>query len=277
MLVVEVPFRLVSYTFAYDQPILTCISKTSCSYRITYGFYSTGELLDCKGKFQSFESKVDVCAVTKVLDIRKEVEPKAKATQLIRIHTYNVILKNIEIDTNIRQLRLDIFDFGNRKEIIIDNGTTLVNLPQIVYDQLIPKVRHVTLFSLSYTVNVALSPVGVMKMTIAYGSKNFILFIREVSGIFLPGWQSFNQERNWELAAVFCALIRYQDELQMALVHSSCINWKARSEHMESGLGRIKVINEDDHHIVNLRIVLPLLETSVFLLPCILDTDGMAS
>lgn len=51
-----------------------------------------------------------------------------------------MILKNIEVDTDILQLPSDIFDSGNGKGTVIDSGTTLAYLPGIVYDQLIPKV-----------------------------------------------------------------------------------------------------------------------------------------
>lgn len=51
-----------------------------------------------------------------------------------------MVLKNIEVDGDVLQLPSDIFDSGNGKGTVIDSGTTLAYLPDIVYDQLIPKV-----------------------------------------------------------------------------------------------------------------------------------------
>ncbi|KAG4395416.1 hypothetical protein GLYMA_20G218902v4 [Glycine max] len=53
---------------------------------------------------------------------------------------YNVVLKSIEVDTDILQLPSDIFDSVNGKGTVIDSGTTLAYLPAIVYDELIQKV-----------------------------------------------------------------------------------------------------------------------------------------
>lgn len=51
-----------------------------------------------------------------------------------------MVLKNIEVDGDILQLPSDIFDSGSGRGTVIDSGTTLAYLPDIVYDQLIPKV-----------------------------------------------------------------------------------------------------------------------------------------
>lgn len=51
-----------------------------------------------------------------------------------------MVLKSIEVDTDILQLPSDIFDSGNGKGTITDSGTTLAYLPAIVYDELIQKV-----------------------------------------------------------------------------------------------------------------------------------------
>ncbi|KAL2325271.1 hypothetical protein Fmac_024329 [Flemingia macrophylla] len=76
-----------------------------------------------------------------IFAIGEVVEPKVSTTPLVpKMAHYNVVLKNIEVDTDILQLPSDVFDSGNGKGTVIDSGTTLAYLPDIVYDQLIPKV-----------------------------------------------------------------------------------------------------------------------------------------
>ncbi|XP_020210584.1 aspartic proteinase-like protein 2 [Cajanus cajan] len=76
-----------------------------------------------------------------IFAIGEVVEPKVSTTPLVpKMAHYNVVLKNIEVDTDILQLPSDVFDSGNVKGTVIDSGTTLAYLPDIVYDQLIPKV-----------------------------------------------------------------------------------------------------------------------------------------
>ncbi|CAL5206836.1 unnamed protein product [Lathyrus oleraceus] len=76
-----------------------------------------------------------------IFAIGELVEPKVSTTPLVpNMAHYNVVLKNIEVDGDVLQLPSDIFDSGNGKGTVIDSGTTLAYLPDIVYDQLIPKV-----------------------------------------------------------------------------------------------------------------------------------------
>lgn len=57
----------------------------------------------------------------------------------LRAH-YNVVLKGIEVGGEALSLPSDIFDNGLHKGTIIDSGTTLAYLPEVVYETLIPKV-----------------------------------------------------------------------------------------------------------------------------------------
>ncbi|KAK7278292.1 hypothetical protein RJT34_23318 [Clitoria ternatea] len=76
-----------------------------------------------------------------IFAIGEVVEPKVSTTPLVpKMSHYNVVLKNIEVDSDILQLPSDIFDSGNGKGTVIDSGTTLAYLPGIVYDELISKV-----------------------------------------------------------------------------------------------------------------------------------------
>ncbi|RZB45174.1 Aspartic proteinase-like protein 2 isoform C [Glycine soja] len=76
-----------------------------------------------------------------IFAIGEVVEPKVSTTPLVpRMAHYNVVLKSIEVDTDILQLPSDIFDSVNGKGTVIDSGTTLAYLPAIVYDELIQKV-----------------------------------------------------------------------------------------------------------------------------------------
>ncbi|XP_027366005.1 aspartic proteinase-like protein 2 isoform X2 [Abrus precatorius] len=76
-----------------------------------------------------------------IFAIGEVVEPKVNTTPLVpKMAHYNVVLENIEVDTDILQLPSDIFDSRNGKGTVIDSGTTLAYLPEIAYEQLIRKV-----------------------------------------------------------------------------------------------------------------------------------------
>ncbi|KAK7854348.1 aspartic proteinase-like protein 2 [Quercus suber] len=53
---------------------------------------------------------------------------------------YNVVLKEIEVGGDNLSLPSDVFDNGFRKGTIIDSGTTLAYLPQVVYGELMSKI-----------------------------------------------------------------------------------------------------------------------------------------
>lgn len=59
---------------------------------------------------------------------------------IFRAH-YNVFLKDIEVGGEVLTLPSDVFENGFRQGTIIDSGTTLAYLPQVVYETLVPKVR----------------------------------------------------------------------------------------------------------------------------------------
>jgi hypothetical protein len=60
----------------------------------------------------------------------------------LRAH-YNVVLKNIEVGGDNLSIPSDTFDNGFRKGTIIDSGTTLAYLPEVVYDALVQKVNDI--------------------------------------------------------------------------------------------------------------------------------------
>ncbi|OIW20745.1 hypothetical protein TanjilG_21810 [Lupinus angustifolius] len=62
------------------------------------------------------------------------------STNLIQWAHYNVVLKDVEVDGDLLQLPLDIFDSGNGRGTIIDSGTTLVYLPPMIHSQLVSKI-----------------------------------------------------------------------------------------------------------------------------------------
>lgn len=61
---------------------------------------------------------------------------------IFRAH-YNVVLKDIEVGGEVLTLPSDIFDNGFRQGTIIDSGTTLAYVPQVVYETLVPKVHDI--------------------------------------------------------------------------------------------------------------------------------------
>ncbi|CAL0328061.1 unnamed protein product [Lupinus luteus] len=76
-----------------------------------------------------------------IFSIGDVVEPKVNKTSLVpRMAHYNVVLKDMEVDGDLLQLPLDIFDTGNGRGTIIDSGTTLVYLPSMIHSQLVSKI-----------------------------------------------------------------------------------------------------------------------------------------
>lgn len=52
----------------------------------------------------------------------------------------------VEVGREFLNLTGDVFEFGNKKGTIIDSGTTLAYLPQVIYEPLIKTVSSLTLF-----------------------------------------------------------------------------------------------------------------------------------
>ncbi|CAN1236136.1 Aspartic proteinase 36, partial [Linum grandiflorum] len=72
-----------------------------------------------------------------IFAIGEVVAPKVPTTPMIpnQAH-YNVALKDVEVDGQVLDLPSDIFDTGDRKGTIIDSGTTLAYLPEVVYESM---------------------------------------------------------------------------------------------------------------------------------------------
>ncbi|RVW69524.1 Aspartic proteinase-like protein 2 [Vitis vinifera] len=49
-------------------------------------------------------------------------------------------MKAVEVGGYFLNLPTDVFDVGDKKGTIIDSGTTLAYLPEVVYDQLLSKI-----------------------------------------------------------------------------------------------------------------------------------------
>ncbi|XP_042512191.1 aspartic proteinase 36-like isoform X2 [Macadamia integrifolia] len=66
------------------------------------------------------------------------MEPKVKTTPLVPDQPhYNVNMEGVEVGGVVLQLPKDVFETGPRKGTVIDSGTTLSYLPEIIYEQLI--------------------------------------------------------------------------------------------------------------------------------------------
>uniref|UniRef100_A0A2N9G1S8 Peptidase A1 domain-containing protein n=1 Tax=Fagus sylvatica TaxID=28930 RepID=A0A2N9G1S8_FAGSY len=76
-----------------------------------------------------------------IFAIGEVVQPKVNSTKLVpnQAH-YNVVLKDIEVGGDVISIPSDTFDNGIRKGTIIDSGTTLAYLPEVVYEALVPKI-----------------------------------------------------------------------------------------------------------------------------------------
>lgn len=60
----------------------------------------------------------------------------------LRAH-YNVVMKEVEVGGDVLDLPTDVFDTGDQKGTIIDSGTTLAYLPEVVYQSVINKVHAI--------------------------------------------------------------------------------------------------------------------------------------
>ncbi|XP_071716056.1 aspartic proteinase 36-like [Rutidosis leptorrhynchoides] len=77
-----------------------------------------------------------------IFAIGEVVQPKVQqTTPMIPEAHYNVELKTIEVGGDILQLPTDIFDVGEKRGTIIDSGTTLAYLPDLVYKQVLQKIE----------------------------------------------------------------------------------------------------------------------------------------
>lgn len=76
-----------------------------------------------------------------IFAIGNVVQPKVKTTPLVPDQPhYNVNMKAIEVGSTFLSLPTDVFDTGERKGTIIDSGTTLAYLSEVVYDPLMTKI-----------------------------------------------------------------------------------------------------------------------------------------
>ncbi|GAV66159.1 Asp domain-containing protein [Cephalotus follicularis] len=69
------------------------------------------------------------------------VQPKVNMTPLVPNQPhYNVNMTAVQVGRDFLNLPADVFEAGDQKGAIIDSGTTLAYLPQIIYEQLVSKI-----------------------------------------------------------------------------------------------------------------------------------------
>ncbi|KAM7279900.1 hypothetical protein ACFE04_007034 [Oxalis oulophora] len=103
------------------------------------------------GKFKKiFSHCLDTHEGGGIFTIGEVESPKVKTTPLFcesnnlllydpRPH-YNVIMKGVEVGGSLLDIPSDIFKVGDQKGTIIDSGTTLAYLPQVVYQSVMDKI-----------------------------------------------------------------------------------------------------------------------------------------
>ncbi|XP_050208297.1 aspartic proteinase 36-like [Mercurialis annua] len=76
-----------------------------------------------------------------IFAIGEVVSPKVNTTPMVPNQPhYNVVMKEIEVGGNVLELPTDTFDTGDRRGTIIDSGTTLAYLPDVVYESMMSKI-----------------------------------------------------------------------------------------------------------------------------------------
>ncbi|CAK9141628.1 unnamed protein product [Ilex paraguariensis] len=69
------------------------------------------------------------------------VQPKVNSTPLVPNQPhYNVNMTAVEVGLDFLHLPTDLFTAGDKKGTIIDSGTTLAYLPEVIYDPLVKKI-----------------------------------------------------------------------------------------------------------------------------------------
>ncbi|GFY92869.1 eukaryotic aspartyl protease family protein [Actinidia rufa] len=69
------------------------------------------------------------------------VEPKVNTTPLVPNQPhYNINMTAVEVGLDFLNLTTNVFEFGNKKGTIIDSGTTLAYLPEVIYVPLVKKI-----------------------------------------------------------------------------------------------------------------------------------------
>ena len=56
---------------------------------------------------------------------------------------YNVNMTAVEVGRDFLNLPTDVFEIGDKKGTIIDSGTTLAYLPELIYEPLVTKVSYI--------------------------------------------------------------------------------------------------------------------------------------
>ncbi|CAL5438522.1 unnamed protein product [Camellia sinensis] len=69
------------------------------------------------------------------------VQPKVNSTPLVPNQPhYNVNMTAVEVGRDFLNLPTDVFEIGDKKGTIIDSGTTLAYLPELIYEPLVTKI-----------------------------------------------------------------------------------------------------------------------------------------
>ncbi|KAM7280709.1 hypothetical protein ACFE04_007843 [Oxalis oulophora] len=110
--------------------------------------------LSSAGKFKKiFAHCLDSNEGGGIFTIGEVESPKVKTTPLVQNQPhYNVNMKDVEVGGDVLDLPSDTFENGDQKGTIIDSGTTLAYLPDVVYQSVMTKI-------LSYQPNLQLHTV----------------------------------------------------------------------------------------------------------------------
>lgn len=83
-----------------------------------------------------------------MLEKKKSYEVQASLWLLLYRPHYNVNMKAVQVGLSFLNISTDVFEAGDRQGTIIDSGTTLAYLPDVVYEPLVSKVCDVLNFFL---------------------------------------------------------------------------------------------------------------------------------
>ncbi|XP_052206574.1 aspartic proteinase 36 [Diospyros lotus] len=167
------------------------------------------------------------------------VQPKVNTTPLIPYQPhYSVHMTAVEVDRDFLNLPTDLFGIADKKGTIIDSGTTLAYLPEVIYEPLVRKIlswqpdlklqtvhEQYTCFQYSDSIDD-----GFPNVTLHFGSSLLLKvypheYLFAFEGLWCIGWQnSGTQSRDWKNLTLLGDLV-LSSKLILYDLENQAIGW----------------------------------------------------
>ncbi|XP_043718778.1 aspartic proteinase 36-like isoform X2 [Telopea speciosissima] len=154
------------------------------------------------------------------------VQPKVKTTPLVPDQPhYNVNMEGVEVGGVVLQVPLDVFATGSRQGTVIDSGTTLAYLPEIIYEPLI-KEKDFSCFTYSQSVDDGFP-------TVTFRFENSLSLVVYPHDYLFPlsdtewciGWQNIGNQSNDSLNMTIFGDLVLSNKLVLYDLENQVIGW----------------------------------------------------